>query len=301
MIASFDDIQAKLLNAPKKTIAVAMAHESDVLSAVWKAQQAGLADAVLVGDREQILRYGDQLDADFSVFDIIDESSEQRAVVQSVQLVKEQLADTLMKGTCSTATLLRAVLDRDHGLRSGSLLSHLAAFEPPNYHKLIFVSDAAMNIAPDLEAKRAIAENAIRAVHELDLESPKVALIAAVEKVNPTAMPCTAEAAILSQMNARHQLNGATIDGPLALDNAISKKSCDIKGIDSPVGGDADILIMPDIEAANVFYKSMAYLTGAKTAGIIVGAQAPIILTSRADRDEIKFLSIALGMVTSQR
>jgi len=298
---TFEDILAKVKGKPKKTIAVAMAEEEEALLAVCKAYNEGLADAVLIGDRDKILQCGEKHGLEVSKFDIIHTVGEYQSVVRAVQIVREHLADVLMKGKCSTATLLRAALDKEQGLRSGKLLSHLAAFEVPTYPKMLFMSDAAMNIAPDLQAKISITENAIQAVRGLGVEKPKVAIIAAVEKVNYAGMPVTVDAAIITKIAERGQFGDAIVDGPLAIDNAVSAKSCEIKEIDTQVGGNADILIMPDIEAANVFYKTMAYLGQAKSSGIIVGAKVPIVLPSRADSDEIKYHSIAMALSTSLR
>ncbi len=301
MIRSFDELLKVVKNQPKKTIAVAMAEEEDALLAIAHAYEQGIADAVLVGSKIKIKELCKKNDIDVNKFDIMDAGSEQQAVVRAIQLVREHLADTLMKGKCSTATLLRAVLDREHGVRSGKLLSHAALFELPTYPKFLFMSDGGMNIAPDVEAKISIIANVVSAAKLLGMEKPKVALIAALEKVNYQAMPCTVDAAVISKMAARGQLGDAIIDGPLALDNAVSKRSCEIKGINSPVGGDADILIMPAIESGNVFYKALNYLGQAKCAGIILGAKVPIILTSRSDDKETKFLSILFGTSTSIR
>ncbi|HOT97160.1 MAG TPA: bifunctional enoyl-CoA hydratase/phosphate acetyltransferase [bacterium] len=301
MNASFDGLLKRVTGKVKRTIAVAMAEDEDVLQGVALAFERGIADAVLVGDKQAILAVAREHAIDLSHFDIVQANGEQESVAIAVQLVRQQMANALMKGKCTTATLLKGVLDKQAGLRSGKLLSHLAAFEVPAYHKLLLMSDAAMNIAPDLAAKTAITENALAAARLLEIEKPKVAIIAAVEKVNFESMPCTVDAAALSQMAARGQFGAAIVDGPLAVDNAVSSRACEVKGIRSPVGGEADILIMPDIEAANVFYKTLTYLGGSRTAGIIVGAQSPIILTSRADSEESKFLSIVLAMATSVR
>ena len=301
MITSFAGLLKEVKDKPKKTIAVAMAEEEDVLQAVVMAHQQGIADALLIGNKNKIIEVARKQDIDISDFDIIHAENEWHSVSRAIQLIRECMADTLMKGKCATATLLKGVLDKEGGLRSGKLLSHFAVFEVPAYHKLIMVSDAAMNIAPDLQAKIAIVENAVQYARMLGIEKPKVAVIAAIEKVNPDGMPCTLDAAMLAQMAARGQIKNAIIDGPMAVDNAVSRKSCLVKGIESEVGGDADILLMPDIEAANVFYKTLTYLGNSKTAGIIIGASVPIILTSRADSEEAKYLSIALGTLTSAR
>ncbi len=299
MVKSFADILTTIKDKPRKTIAVAMAEEDDVLRALAHAYQQGIADAVLVGNKDEILRCADEHDIQIGQFDIIPADTEQQSVAVAISLIREQLADTLMKGKCNTATLLKGVLDKEQGLRSGKLLSHLGVFEVPNFHKLLLMSDAAMNITPDLQAKVAILENAIQAALQLGIAMPKAALIAAVEKVNYESMPCTGEYAMISQMAARGQIKNCIVDGPLALDNAVSAKSCEVKGLKSPVAGDADILIMPDIVSANVFYKTLCYISGAQAAGVILGARVPIILTSRADSEPVKFLSIALGALIS--
>jgi phosphate butyryltransferase len=301
MIKSFDELVNLVKTQPKKTIAVAVAEDDDVLEAVSFAHSQNIADAVLVGNRAKILDCCRRAKIDDRNFDIIHADSELQAVVLAIQLVREHLADCLMKGKCNTATLLRGVLDRQQGVRSGNILSHLAIFGTPSYPKLLFMSDGGMNIAPDLETKIAITQNAIQASRRLGNKKPKVAIISAIEKVNYEAMPCTRDAAVLAQMNQRGQIKNAIVDGPLAFDNAISKHSCEIKGIESRVGGDTDILIMPNIEAGNSLYKALTYLGGARAAGIIVGAKVPIILTSRADSSETKFLSIAVAAATTSR
>lgn len=299
MINSFQTLVDAVKSKPKKTIAVAMAEGEDVLKAVSYAHEQGLADAVLVGNKRKIIDLADEHEIDLHDFDIINTTSEVQAVVRAIQMVREGLADTLMKGVCSTATLLKGVLEKDHGIRAGKLLSHIAVFELPNYHKLLFMSDGGMNISPDTEAKVAIIENAVQAARQFDIRKPRVAMITAVEKVNYQGMPCTVDAAIVTKMAERGQIKNCIVDGPLALDNAISKKACEIKGIKSPIGGEADILIMPDIESGNVFYKALTYFTDCRASGIISGAKVPLVVTSRADTDEIKYHSIALAMQAS--
>ncbi len=296
MIVNFDQLVSEVKSSQKKTIAVAVAQDIDVLEALQKANQEGLASAILVGDKAKIAQAAQSGGLKIQDFEIVHEADEKAAVQRSIGLIRDGKANVLMKGLCSTATLLKGVLNKEAGLRDSGLLSHLGIFEISSYHKLIIMTDAAMNIAPTLSEKIQITENAIRAAHNMGIDIPKVALITAVEKVNPGKMPATTDAAIMAKMGERGQIKGALIDGPLALDNAFSKKSCEIKGIVSDVGGDADIAVMPEIETGNVFYKLMSYLAGAKTAGIIVGASVPIVLTSRADSDETKFLSIATAV-----
>ena len=299
MIQTFDELINTLKGSQSKVVAVAYAHDTDALEAISKTHQEGIAKGILVGPKEKIEKAAATVGLSLTPFEIVDIDDEKAATQKAVALVREGQADVLMKGLCSTSTILSAVLDKVNGLRDAKLLSHITAFQIPSYPKLIIISDAAMNIAPTLEEKVGITENAIQVANRLGNPCPKVAVIAAVEKVNPGSMPCTVDAAVLSMMGSRGQIKNAVIDGPLAVDNAFSKHSCEVKGITSPVGGDADIAILPDIEAGNCFYKVMSYLALAKTAGIIVGARKPIVLTSRSDSDETKFLSIALAMKVS--
>lgn len=199
-----------------------------------------------------------------------------------------------MKGAVGTGTLMKAVLNKEYGLRSGDTLSHMAVFESPYYHKLLGVTDAAMNVSPDLETKIAIIKNAIEVFHKLDCPNPKVAIVGSVETVNPR-MEATMHAATISMMNYRKQIRGCVIDGPLAIDNAVSRKSAELKDITSDVAGDTDIIIAPDIDSGNILYKTLNFLGGAVSAAVIMGAMAPIVLTSRSDSDRSKFLSIALA------
>jgi phosphate butyryltransferase len=201
-----------------------------------------------------------------------------------------------MKGRIATSTLMKAVLDASHSLKGPGLLSHLTLIQSPSYPKMLFMSDPGLNIAPDLNAKIGIIENAVRAARKLGVPRPKVAVIAAVEKVNPGAMPATVDAAALSKMAERGQILDCLVDGPLSLDNALSARSCEVKGIGGEVGGDADILIMPDIEAANIFYKTIAFFSEARLAGLVVGARVPIVLPSRADSDTVKYDSILAAL-----
>jgi len=209
-----------------------------------------------------------------------------------VEIVSSGKADILMKGMISTANFLRGVLNKEKGLRTGSLLSHVYIHEVEGLDRILFVCDPAFNIAPDLNAKVKIVENTVELAKSFGVDTPKVAALAAVEVVNPD-MPCTLDAAALVQMNRRNQIKGCIIDGPLALDNALSVEAAKHKGIVSEVAGHAEVLLVPDIEAGNIFAKGIVYLTNNKTAGLVLGAKAPIVLTSRADSAETKLLSIA--------
>ena len=299
-LKNFKQLLGLITKKEKQRIAVAMAQDADILLAISKASQAGLADAVLVGSGNEIKKIADQREISTDQFEIIDTGNELDAVTKAVQLVRSNDAQVLMKGLCSTALFLKGILNKENGLRSAKVLSHLAVFESPNYKKLLFMSDAALNIVPDLNDKIAITQNSIFALHHLGYEKPKVAMISAVEKVNPEAMPSTADAALISKMAERGQIKGAIIDGPLALDNALSPKANEVKGLISSVGGEADLCIVPNIETGNVFYKLLTILGNAEVAGVILGAAVPVVLTSRADSDNSKFLSIATALAISR-
>lgn len=289
--------KAKKLGTRK--IAVASAQEPSVLEAVVDAYVEGLAEPILVGDLTAIAAAAKSArggkGVDISPFRIIEENNLVASAAKAVALVRSGEADFLMKGIIDTSILLRTALNKETGLNAGKLASHVAVMEVPTYHKLIAVTDAALNIAPDVPAFIDIINAAVTVMNALEVKNPKVALLAALEKVNPEKMPCTVTAAILTQMNRRGQIKNCIVDGPLALDNAISAESARIKNIHSEVAGDADILVVPDIEAGNVLYKCLMDLAGAKGAAVIMGATAPMVLTSRADHAETKLASIALA------
>lgn len=299
MLKNFTVLEDQVKSEDPKTIAVAMAEDEDILVALEKARSNGLARATLTGQKAKIESILKKIGADTDHYDIVDVNNENLAVAEAVSLVSGGHAQVLMKGLCSTSVFLKGVLDKEKGLRSGKVISHLAIFESPNYHKLFMMSDAAMNIAPDISVKINILENAIAAAKKLGYEYPKVAMISAVEKVNPEGIPSSADAAIISKMSERGQIKGAIVDGPLAVDNALSKQSCEVKGLKTPVGGDADICIVPNIETGNTFYKLLTVLGNAKVAGIIVGAKSPIVLTSRADSEDSKYFSILTALKAS--
>lgn len=296
MLKQFSELTEQVKQEKRKTVAVAMAEDKDVLQALENARQMGITNALLTGSRKKIGSLMSELDIDIQQYKIVEAGSESEAVKLAVNAIHDGSAQVLMKGLCSTSVFLKGILDKHNGLRSGKVLSHLALFESPHYHKLFMMSDAAMNIAPDLSAKVAITENAIKTAHALGYELPKVAIISAVEKVNPEAMPSSGDAALIAKMGDRKQIKGAIIDGPLAVDNALSSFACDVKGLETAVGGDADILIVPNIETGNAFYKLLTILGGARVAGIIVGAAVPVVLTSRADSDESKLYSIITAL-----
>jgi phosphate butyryltransferase len=283
----------------RKRLAVAAAQEHSALEAAVEAAAYGLVDPILIGDLAAMDKVAEEMGIDISGFERIDEKDPRGAAARAVELVRTGKADALMKGIIDTALLLKAVLNKETGLNAGRLTSHVAVMEVETYHKLLIVTDAAINIAPDIHAKIDIINNAVQVARAIGIEKPKVALLAAVEKVNWEKMPCTADAAILTQMNRRGQIKGCVVDGPLALDNAVSAERARIKNIVSEVAGDVDILVVPDIEAGNVLYKCLMDLGRAKGAGIVVGAAKPVVLTSRADTSEIKLASIALANLVS--
>ncbi|PEI74917.1 phosphate butyryltransferase [Bacillus wiedmannii] len=286
---------------PKKTVAVAVAEDHEVIEAVAKAIKLQLAQFRLYGNQEKIMGMLQEHGLQTSEhIEVIAAASSAEAAELSVKAVRNGEADVLMKGNIPTANILKAVLNKEWGLRKGSVLSHVAAFEVPNYDRLIFVTDAAMNIAPDVTQKAAIIQNTVEVAQAIGIDLPKVAPIAAVEVVNP-AMQATIDAAMLTQMNRRGQIKNCVVDGPLALDNAVSQIAAEHKGIVSDVAGKADILLVPTIEAGNVLYKSLVYFADAKVGAMIAGAKAPIVLTSRADSAETKVYSLALAVTTASK
>lgn len=279
---------------PTRRLVVAAAEDEPVLLAVRNAINEKIVVPVLVGNEHKIRSIASSIDFDISPIEIIHEPNPELASKRAAQIVRDGHADILMKGLVSTGGLLKAILDKESGLRSGSVLSHVAIFESPYYHKLVAVTDAAMNVAPDFNEKVAMVTNAVSLFHKLGIAYPKVAIISAVETVNPK-MEATVHAAMLTLMGQRGQIKSCIIDGPLAIDNAISKEAALHKGIVSEVSGDVDILVTPDINSGNVLYKTLNFMGGAQTAAVIMGARAPIVLTSRADSEDSKLMSIALA------
>lgn len=298
MISSFDEVLVKVKERPIKKVAVAVAQDEPVLEAIRDAMAEGIAQAVLVGDKEKIEEAACKVNMSLDGVEIINEKDNSKACLTAVELVSSKKADMVMKGLVDTATFLRAVLNKEKGLRTGKVLSHVAVFDVPALKRIILLTDAAMNIAPDLVAKKQILENAVGIASAIGIEMPKVAPVCAVEVVNPDMQP-TIDAAVLSKMNERGQIKGCIVDGPLAIDNALSMEAAKHKGIKSPVAGQADIILVPNIETGNVMYKTLVYTANAKNGGILAGAAAPVILTSRADSPESKLFSIALAALAA--
>lgn len=285
----------------KQVISVADAADKEVLAAVKNAVSEDLCSFLLCGNEERIADIADIIKLDLSTpaIQMHHTSTPAEASDAAVKAVHQNEAHILMKGNVSTKVLLKAVLHKEHGLRTGKVLSHVALFEIPNQNRLIFLTDAAMNIAPDINDKIEIIKNAVQVADGIGLEQPKVAVLGPVEVVNP-AMQSTVDAAMLTQMQKRGQIKGCLIDGPLAFDNAVSLEAANQKGIQTEVAGAADILMVPTIEVGNALYKSFIYFSNAKVAAIISGARAPIVLTSRADSAESKLYSLSLAILSAK-
>jgi len=294
VLTKLNDLIEITKNKDQVVLAVAAAEDKHVLEAVKDAFLEGLITPTLVGNKEEILKIAKEIE--FSVKEewIINELNPSKASQKAVELIKTKKADILMKGLVQTSDFLRAVLHKETGIKKNKVLSHIGVFESPFYHKLIAVTDAALNIAPNLQEKTAIIKNGVELFNKLNYELPKVAVIGAVEVVNPK-MQATIDAAMLTVMNKRNQITNCIIDGPLALDNAVSKEAAMHKGIVSEVAGDCDLMMADSIDVGNVLYKSMNFIGGAKVAAVLMGATVPIVLTSRADSKESKFFSIALA------
>jgi phosphate butyryltransferase len=295
MIERLSQIVEKAKQGKAMTLSVACGEDPHTIEAVGRGVKEGIVKATLVGNKNKIERVSEEHHVDSRAFEIIDEPDQEKALRLCVKMVKQRERDFLMKGLVDTSKYMRAILDKEMGLLPpGQILSHVCVVEFPMHRKLLIVSDIAVIPKPDLPQKVAMTEYCIEVAHSFGIEKPKAAIIAAVEKVNPK-MGETLDAAVLSKMAERGQIKGAIVDGPLSLDVAVCKECCEIKGLQSAVDGDADILIFPNIETANVFFKTCTQLAGGEIAGLVAGTEVPCILTSRADSEDSKFYSIALG------
>ena len=299
VLKHLSELRNLLVDKPTRRLVLAAAQDLNSLTSALQAAKDHFIEPILVGDKEAVQNIATQNNLDLSDVRMIHEPDTEMAVEIAVKMVRSNQADILMKGQVGTSALLKAVLNKEWGLRSGSLLSHCAIFEVEAYHKLIAVTDVAMNIAPNLQDKISIVNNAVGCLNKLGIDMPKVAVLGAVEMVSEN-MQATLDAALLSKMNQRDQIRHCIIDGPLAFDNAISLESAKHKGIRSEVAGDTDLLIMPDIEVGNVLYKSLVFFAHAGVAAVILGATAPIVLTSRSDSDQAKYYSILLAAAISK-
>ena len=294
MLTKLSDLEKLALRKGKKKVAVAVAHDEHCLEAVCAVMKKGIIEAILVGVEAKIREIAAKHKLNLKGAKIVHEENDILAVRRAIKFVRDKEADIVMKGNVTTAIFLRGILDKEHGLRKSDVLSHFALFEVPTYHKLIGLTDVAMVIAPDLKTKVAIINNAVEFMNRLGYVKPKVGMLCAVEMVNEQ-MPATIDAALITKMNQRGQIKNCLIDGPLAYDNIISSESAKHKGIVSDVSGDADLIVAPDIEAGNVLYKCYGFSANAKLAAVILGAAAPIVLTSRSDTEESKQASIILA------
>ncbi|MBR5212058.1 MAG: phosphate butyryltransferase [Bacteroidales bacterium] len=300
MFTSFTEIFEELRSrGTRKRMVAAWGVDGHTIAAASKAVELGLADVILVGDQELIAKACSEENVDPSIFTIVHNSGELSSVAQAVQMIRDGEGDFLMKGLCSTDKFLRAILNKETGLLPPKgTLTHCTALEIPSYHKLLFVGDVAVIPAPDIKQKQIIMECLVKTAKAVGVETPKVAIIAATEQVL-TSQPASVEAAMLSKMVERGQIKGCIADGPLALDVAIDQESVAIKGLVSPVAGDADCLLFPNIESGNVFYKANSKLVpGVRQAGILVGAKVPCVLSSRADSIDTKLNSIAIAAMS---
>jgi phosphate butyryltransferase len=295
MITSFDAIFEHIKAKPKKRLVAAYANDSHTIGAVSLAIDAGIVDATLVGDTKTIKNVCETNEINYNKFNIIQEADETKATMTAVEFVSKGEGDILMKGLCSTDKYMRAILNKEIGLLPPKgILSHITLMSSTAYHKLLLFSDIAVIPAPDLKQKTAMCGYLIKAAKSLGIEKPKVAIIAATEQMSPAMQACV-DAAILSKMADRGQIAGAYVDGPLAVDVAIDEEAKEIKRVSGPVAADADCMLFPNIEAGNVFYKTVGKFTNSQLAAIVVGANAPCVLSSRGDTTETKLNSIALA------
>ena len=299
-ITKLEQIVEAVKSRPRKRLVAAFANDAHTIKAIYKAIELGIVDGTLVGDTTEIERVCKMEGLDAGKFIIIHQTNELKAVSKAVELINKGEGNLIMKGMLSTDKYMRAILNKDTGLMNpGSILSHVSVFENPFYKKLMICGDVAIIPLPDLKQKIAIANYLIETAHALGISIPKLALIAASELVLPS-MPACVDAAIIAKMAERGQIKGALVDGPLSLDVAIDSKAAEIKGIISPVAGDADCFVFPNIETGNIFYKTNTKLCGAEVGAFVVGARVPAILSSRGDSALTKMYSIALSALVSK-
>jgi len=287
-------LEGALQRGPKR-VAILGAGQRETLHAARLARGLGLAHCILIDDPQRLASVAQEEGINLEGMDIVKEANMVEAAYRAVAMVHAEEADLVMNGRALPVELMRAALDSEKGLRIGKLISDVSIFEIPDFDRLIFVSDVAIVVSPTLAQKVAIVQNAIDTARELGIEEPKVAILASTEMVNPE-IPANMDAANLSKMAERGQIHGGVVDGPLAIDNAISIKAAEMKGIKSKVAGMADILIAPDVESGNILAKAIAYFARGHMAGVVVGAKCPIVMPSRSDPPEQKMLSLALGI-----
>ena len=299
MIKKLDQMLDVLKGSEKVVLSVAAAHDEEVLLAIKSATEMNIITPILVGQEDKIRKISDEINFDLNGIKIIDKDTIEECAEVAVKLVSSKEADFVMKGLLDTSVILKAVLNKEWGLRTDSLLSHVMVYEADFYPKLLVTTDGGMNIAPNYEQKVKILKSAIKATEPLGLETIKVCALAAKEKVNPK-MQATVDAKELEDACKNGEFGeNVIVEGPLAFDLAVSKEACEVKGFKTEVGGDVDIILMPTIEVGNGIGKAFTYAAGAKSAGIIMGAKAPIVLVSRADTHESKLYSIAYGAIVA--
>ncbi|MEI6092505.1 MAG: bifunctional enoyl-CoA hydratase/phosphate acetyltransferase [bacterium] len=304
-VSNFDELiqmvkQQNAKDGSKRKVAVMCADDEEVLAAVVEARNSGVADAFLVGNKANILKVAKECNMDLSGMEIIDQPDIAKCGETCTDLINSGKASVMMKGLVSSSDYMRAILNKEKGLRSGKLLSHVALFDLPTYHKFLVVTDAAVTIRPTLEDKVKLIQNAASVLSCLGVKKPKVAAICAVETVNPEKMPATLDAQKLSMMAKEGKLGDVFVDGPFALDVAVSKHAAKVKKLDHlDVPGDADIILADDIESGNMIYKALCNFGQGRSAAIVSGAKVPLVLTSRSDTHESKFLSIVLAIATT--
>ncbi|HPZ06949.1 MAG TPA: bifunctional enoyl-CoA hydratase/phosphate acetyltransferase [Candidatus Eremiobacteraeota bacterium] len=297
VLKNMEELMEQARRSKKKTIGVVAAEDEDVLEAVKTAVSANIARAILIGDEGKIKNLIEKIQLASAEIEIINQPVPQKAALQALDLFHSRKIDLLMKGDITTGTFLRVLLNKENGVRTDKILSHVGVFEVDGVDKLMYLSDAAINIKPDIQEKVDICKNAIYVAHCLGNTEPNLALITPFERVELDSIPSSVDAALIAKMGDCGQIKGAKIEGPISLDLAVSRKAARVKGYSRPIAGEADIFIVNDIDAGNVFYKGLVYFARARMAGVVAGAKAPIILTSRADSEETKLLSIALSIV----
>ena len=295
-ITNFDQLLAEAKRLGPRRVVIAGGEEHEVLLAAQDATQQGLAKCILVGNVDKMHRAAQEHGISLYGLSMLDEPDSRRTIRRAVTLAAEGEADIVMKGSVSTGSLLSMVLNREIGLRTGRLLSHVGVFEVPGYDRFIFITDGGVNISPTVDQKLEIILNAVEVAHRLGLERPRVALLAASELLSPH-IPASLDALALSKMAEQGWVEGAVVDGPLALDTAVSPKAAAIAGAGGEVAGHADILVAPDVDTGNMVAKVITFFVGGKMAGVVMGARVPLVISSRADLHEVKLVSMALGVV----
>ena len=294
-ISSFKELAKAASEMPKKTVvAVVEAHDLHTLEAVINAKKDNIIDGMLIGNEEKIREILKSEGADPADYTIIPTNGLEESLKVAVENINAGKATAIMKGKLETGQFMKAIVKKENGLLAGGLLSLIGLYEHPNYHKLLAVTDQGLNTYPDLEGKKALIQNAVKLLHSIGIEEPKVAVLAAVEKVNPK-MPESVDGAELKKMNENGEITGCIVEGPISFDLAVKQGAAAIKGYESPVAGDADLLVVPDIACGNILVKCMTDYAGALTAGTILGAKVPVIVTSRSAEATDKYYSIALA------